>query len=139
MHKMLCNQSCVEWHLTKRSSKEDFKTWLTAVEDWVQADMDLADLGHCKLWTMVRATINAALLRELDRHGAMIGRISWVQLVFTIREVLKIVPHNLKISLWQCKQGDKGVREFMLDFEELADHACMHLDDAKSVLLSLLN
>ena len=27
----------------------------------------------------------------------------------------------------------------MLDFEELADHACMHPDDTKSVLLSALN
>ena len=101
MHKMLRNQSCVERCLTKMSSYENFQTWLMAVEDWVQvhADVDLDELGPRMLRTMVRATIDAALLRELDWRGAMAGRISWAWLVFTIREVLKIALHNLKISL----------------------------------------
>ena len=138
---MLHNQSLVERCLTKRSSYEDFQTWLTAMEDWVQAraDVDLDKLGPRTLQTMVRATIDAALLRELNWHGAMVGRVSWARLVYTIREVLKIAPHNLKISLRQCKQGNQGMRKFALDLEELTDLACMHPDDAKSVLLSALN
>ena len=104
-HKMLRNQACVERRLTKTSSYEDFQTWLTAVEDWVQAhaDVDLDELGPRTLRTVVRATIDAALLRELDQRGAMVGRVSWARLVYTIRKVLKIAPHNLKISLWQRK------------------------------------
>ena len=112
-----------------------------AVEDWVQAhaDVDLDELGPLTLRTVVRATIDASLLRELDQRGAMVGRVSWARLVYTNCKVLKIVPHNLKISLRQRKQGDQGARKFALDFEELADHACMHPDDAISVLLSALN
>lgn len=52
---------------------------------------------------------------------------------------MKIAPHNLKIALRTRKQGDQGPREFALDFEELAEAASMHPDDAKSVLLSALN
>ena len=65
--------------------------------------MDLDELGPHTLRTVVRATIVAALLWELDRHGAMDGCVSWARLVYTIRKVLKIAPHNLKISLRQCK------------------------------------
>ena len=78
MHKILCNQSCVERHLTKTSIYEDFQTWMTTVEDWVQAhaDVDLDELGPRMLRTVVRATIIAALIRELDRHGAMDGHVT---------------------------------------------------------------
>ena len=137
---MLHSQLFVERHLTKTSSYEDFQTRLTAVEDWVQvhADVDLDELGPRMLRTVIRATIDAALLRELDQRGAMAGHVSWAQLVYNIHEV-KIAPHNLKISLRQCKQGKQGAHKFALDFKELADRACMHQDGAKSVLLSVLN
>ena len=99
----------------------------------------MEELGGRSLRTVVRATIDAGLLRELDRRGAMTDRTDWTRLIHQVREVLKIAPHNLKISLRQRKQGNQGAREFALDFEELADHTCMHPDDAKSVLLSALN
>ena len=112
------------------------------MEDWVTAhtSLELEELGSKSVRTVVRSTTDAALLRELERRGALAeGRATWERAVKTIQEILKIAPHNLKIALRSRKQQDQGAREFATDFEEMAEYAGMHADNAKSMLLSALN
>ena len=46
-------------------------------------------------------------------------------------EALKVAPHNLRISLRSLKQEERGSREFMLCFAEMAWDAHMVASDAK--------
>ena len=57
------------------------------MEDWVTAhtSLELEELGSKSVRTVVRSTTDAALLRELERRGALAeGRATWERAVKTI-------------------------------------------------------
>ena len=57
------------------------------MEDWVTAhtSLELEELGNKSVRTVVRSTTDAALLRELERRGALAeGRATWERAVKTI-------------------------------------------------------
>ena len=79
-HRMLRNRALVEQRLTRQVLYEEFQAWLLAVEDWVTAhtSLELDELGSKSVHTVVRSTMDAALLRELEQRGVLAeGRISW--------------------------------------------------------------